>query len=159
MRRDASFISAILLVVLLGAATPAQALSDFDADDVEGPLDLRWIGAWFTRDNDVRVTVSFYDGFRVSALPRVHSLDRTMVRVQLTTYIDGLYVRRHGRIVLFYGDFGSSCGADFPRSCERARVRRSSENVLKVRFPDIGDPADPSYEIRPLLRCGEKAPR
>ena len=104
-----------------------NAASDFDPDDVQGPLDLRWVGAWLTQDGEFRITIAFYDGFRVSALPTVrHSRlrGRGQVSVDLAGYITGLYVRRHGRIVFLNGDFGSSCGLDFPRGCLRAQVRR-----------------------------------
>jgi hypothetical protein len=143
-----------IVIVVLATAAPARAASDFDANDVKEPLDLRWIGAWFTQDDDLRVTISFYDGFRVAALPTVHTLDldRRVVRVQLTGFVDGLYVRRHGRIVLLYGDLGSTCGLDFPQGCPSARVIRSSDNVLKVRFPVFRDLADLSYEIRAFTK-------
>ena len=141
----------LVLGMILATAGPVNAVSDFDADDVEGPLDLRWVGASLTQDGEFRVTISFYDGFRVSALPKVrHGLlhGRGHVFVDLTEFISGTYVRRHGKIVFLYGDFGSSCGADFPRSCLRARVRRSSDNVLNVRDAVFCDGADLSYEVR-----------
>jgi hypothetical protein len=139
----------LVLAVTLATAGPVNAVSDFDADDVEGPLDLRWVGASLTQDGEFQVTISFYDGFRVSALPKVrHGLPRGRghVFVDLTEFISGVYVRRHGKIVFFYGDFGSNCGLDFPRGCLRARVRRSSDNVLNVRDAVFCDGADLSYD-------------
>jgi hypothetical protein len=147
MARRIAVVVSLVVALILGLTLPTGAASDFDADDVEGPLDLRWIGAWFTQDDDVRLTISFYDGFRVSALPKVHR-GRNQLRVSLTIFLSGVFVRRHGRIVLFYGDFGSGCGAVFPRFCFRARVTRSSDNVLKVRFPIVVDAPDLSYEVR-----------
>jgi hypothetical protein len=151
MARRITIVVSFVVALILAASVPVNAVSDFDADDVEGPLDLRWVGASLTHDGEFRVTISFYDGFRVSALPKVrHGLlrGRGHVFVDLTEFISGVYVRRHGKIVFFYGDFGSSCGADFPRSCERARVKRSSDNVLNVRDAVFCDGADLSYEVR-----------
>ena len=102
MRRTAVGVS-LVLAIALAITGPANAASDFDPDDVEGPLDLRWVGAWLTQDGEFRITIAFYDGFRVSALPTVrHSSlrGRGQVSVDLTGYITGLYVRRHGRIDL-----------------------------------------------------------
>jgi len=150
VRRTAVGVS-LVLAISLAMTGPANAASDFDPDDIEGPLDLRWVGAWLTQDGEFRITIAFYDGFRVSALPTVrHGRLRGsgQVSVDLTGYITGLYVRRHGRIVFLYGDFGSSCGFDFPRGCLRAQVRRSSDNVLKVRDTAFCDGADLSYEVR-----------
>jgi hypothetical protein len=148
VRRTAVGVS-LVLAVTLATTGPVNAASDFDPDDVEGPLDLRWIGAWFTHDDEFRVTISFYDGFRVSALPKVrrHWLHgRGQVWVDITSAISGTYVRRHGGIVFFYGDFGSACGLAFPRGCAQARVTRSSDNVLNVRGPVFCDGADLSYD-------------
>ena len=150
VRRTAVGVS-LVLAMILATAGSVNAASDFDPDDVEGQLDLRWVGAWLTQDGKFRVTISFYDGFRVSALPKVRNgllRGRGHVFVDLTTFVSGVYVRGHGRIVFFYGDFGSNCGADFPRSCERARVRRSSDNVLSIRDAVFCDGADLSYEVR-----------
>jgi hypothetical protein len=147
-RRTAVGVS-LVLAMILAITGPVNAASDFDPDDVEGRLDLRWVGAWLTQDGKFRVTISFYDGFRVSALPKVRHgrlRGRGRVSVDLTGPITGLYVRRHGKIVFLYGDFGSSCGLDFPRGCSRARVRRSSDNVLKVRDEVFCDGADLSYD-------------
>ena len=151
MARRITIVVSFVVALILAASVTVKAVSDFDADDVEGPLDLRWVGASLTQDGEFRVTISFYDGFRVSALPKVrHGLlhGRGHVFVDLTEFISGTYVRRHGKIVFLYGDFGSSCGADFPRSCLRARVRRSSDNVLNVRDAVFCDGADLSYEAR-----------
>jgi hypothetical protein len=150
VRRTAVGVS-LALAMILAITGPVNAASDFDGNDVEGPLDLRWVGAWFTQDGEFRVTISFYDDFRVSALPKV---GRGFIRgsgevwVDLTDFISGVYGRRHGKIVFLYGDFGSSCGLDFPRGCLRARVRRSSDNVLDVRDAVFCDGADLSYEVR-----------
>jgi hypothetical protein len=150
VRRTAVGVS-LVLAITLAMTGPASAESDSDPDDVEGPLDLRWVGAWLTQDGEFRITIAFYDGFRVSALPKVRNgglRGRSRVSVDLTEFIIGLYVRRNGKILFLYGDFGSSCGLDFPRGCLRARVTRSSDNVLRVRDAAFCDGADLSYELR-----------
>ena len=150
VRRTAVGVS-LVLAMILAITGPVNAASDFDPDDVEGRLDLRWIGASLTQNGEFRVTISFYDSFRVSALPKVRNgrlRGRGHVFVDLTEFISGVYVRRHGKIVFLYGDFGSNCGLDFPRGCLRARVRRSSDNVLDVRDAVFCDGADLSYEVR-----------
>jgi hypothetical protein len=150
VRRTAVGVS-LVLAITLAMTGQASAASDFDPDDVEGPLDLRWVGAWFTHDGGFRVTIAFYDGFRVSALPKLRNgglRGKGQVLVDLTGFITGLYVRRQGKILFLYGDFGSNCGLDFARGCLRARVTRSSDNVLKVRDPVFCDGADLSYEVR-----------
>ena len=93
----------LVLGMILATGEPVNAASDFDPDDVEGPLDLRWVGAWFTQDGQFHVTISFYEGFRVSALPKVRNgrlRGRGHVFVDLTEFISGVYVRRHGKIVV-----------------------------------------------------------
>jgi hypothetical protein len=150
VRRTAVGVS-LVLAITLATTGPASAASDFDPDDVVGPLDLRWVGAWLTQGDEFRITIAFYDGFRVSALPKVRHgrlLGRSRVSVDLTGFITGLYVRRHGKVVFLYGDLGSNCGLDFPRGCLRARVTRSSENILDVRDAVFCDGADLSYEVR-----------
>ena len=141
----------LVLAMILAIAEPVNAASDLDGDDVEGPLDLRWVGAWFTLDGQFHVTISFYEGFRVSALPKLRPgrlRGRGQVWVDLTDFISGVYGRRHGKIVFLYGDFGSNCGLQFSRYCSRASVTRSSDNVLDVRDAVFCDGADLSYEVR-----------
>jgi hypothetical protein len=147
----------LALSLLLAGALPASAASDWDPDDVEGPLDLRWLGAWFVPDDHIRITVSFYDGFRLSALSHGRDVEHGL-RVRLTGSIAGVFQRRHGRIVFFYGDFASGCGAAFPKACWRARVTRPSANILKVRFRVVRDPPNPTYEVQAftaLMRHGD----
>jgi len=65
---------AVILLSTVAFATPAAAAGDWDPDDVEGPLDLRWVGGSFTAAGNLRLTVSFYDGFTPSVLPTQQDL-------------------------------------------------------------------------------------
>ena len=67
MARRITIVVSFVVALILTTSVPVNAVSDSDADDVEGPLDLRWVGASLTQDSEFRVTISFYDGFRVSA--------------------------------------------------------------------------------------------
>ena len=98
----------------------------WDADDVTGRFDLRWVGAAYTSTGEIHLSVSFHDEVKPRFLPRQIDDRYSHVSVGLGT-VDGWFLRRHGRIVFIWGDFGSSC-------CERARVRRPASNVLSVVF-------------------------
>ncbi len=91
--------------------------------------------------------VSFYDGFRVAALPWRH---RAGHGVAITMGIGEGYLERRtgGRIVFFWGDLGSSCGADYPRSCNRGIVMRPSADVVRVTIDTRdGDPWDVTVHV------------
>jgi len=45
-----------------------------------------------------------------------------------------LRLRRDGRIVIFYGDFGSDCGVTPRKGCVRAIVRRPTPESLTAAF-------------------------
>jgi hypothetical protein len=131
------------LAILAGlfTATPASAESDWDPNDVQGPLDLRWIGASFISGDRTKVSVSFYGGFHAGALTHRRSLSRGVV-ITMTDYLQGYFrLRDNGHIVFIYGDFGSSC-------CDTARVEQPLRRVLRVVFPTIHDPADCTYRVR-----------
>jgi hypothetical protein len=135
-------IGSFLFISVLLTGAPALAASDWDPDDVNGPLDMRWVAARFVPHDRFKLTVSFYPSFRPSALPRQKSFSRG-VAVILTDYLNGLFRhRRDGRIVFVYGDFASSC-------CSVANVRRPFRDVLRVVFPTVHDPADLTYRVRP----------
>jgi hypothetical protein len=124
-----------LLVAIIVALVPvpAFAASDWDPDDVEGPLDLRWFGARFASDGEhVRFTISFHDGFRRSA---IHSRrDGRGLWVHIADNLDGYFTRhRDGRTVFLYGDLGSKCGF-VPQKCYRAPVRFPASDLVRVRF-------------------------
>ena len=104
----------------------AGASGVWDPDDVTGRFDLRWVGATYTSTGEIHLTVSFHDGFKRRFLPRGIDDRYSHVSVGLGT-VDGWFLRRPGRIVFIWGDFGSSC-------CERAPVRQPTSNVLSVVF-------------------------
>ena len=113
-------------IAVVAGTVPAYAESDWDPDDVESPLDLRWTGARFTPDDRIVLVLSFYDDFRPRALPRHKDWDDPGVHVTLSAVYHGLLFRRSDeRIVFFYGDTGSSC-------CLKAVARQPSADVLKV---------------------------
>lgn len=125
-----------LLLGLVLMAPPAVAASDWDPNDVEGPLDLRWVGATFTSNGDLRLVVSFYSGFMSSALRGPGRGVRVrMAAVQSGTVIGYFRHRRDGSIVFRYGDGASRGGL----GCidETAPVVRPSVNVLRVAVPII----------------------
>jgi hypothetical protein len=61
------FVAWVLILLL---PTPASAVGDWDPNDVESPLDLRWIGAVYTRSGDIALTLSFYDPVPNRRFPR-----------------------------------------------------------------------------------------
>ena len=137
-------VAGLVLALLVVAAGPASALSDWDPDDVRGPLDLRRIGAILTSDDDLRLRVSFHDGFSPRALQGPNrGVHVELARFHGTEFLTGDFIRRRdGRIVFRYGD-GAQWGG---LGCidETARVRRPSTNLLRVAFPIIGA----TYRVR-----------
>lgn len=126
-------LTALLAVLaVMATAAPAHAASDWDPDDVESPLDLRWIGARFAPNGQFVLAISFYDDFDPRAIPRRKTFRRG-VSFEFYAYMDGLLFRRSdGRIVLIYGDFASNC-------CLRAADRQPSTNVLRFEFATIDE--------------------
>ena len=106
--------------VVLGGANGV-----WDPNDVTGRFDLKWIGATYTSNGEIHLSVSFYDGFERRFLPRDINDSYSHVNIEIRGGLDGWFHRQDGRIVFTWGDFGSSC-------CERARVRQPSSNVLSV---------------------------
>jgi len=139
MRR---ILVAVFVPVLIGlTAAPSLAIVDGDPNDVEGPLDFRRLGTGVTSNpDDIWIKVVFYDGFVRNALAVRDTDHGVRLRLSRAGNLEGFFLRRsHGRIVFFYGDLASSCGAEpFPRFCASARVTRPSENVLRVRIPGEG---------------------
>ena len=130
MLRSAIVLTLGLLMCAL-SSIPATAESAWDPDDVAGPLDVRWVGASFASPTELKIVVSFYDGFRVEALGRFTYSNRR-VQVELQDYATGYFVRRpSGRIAFVWGDFASGCGAVF-QYCNKGVVTRPSANVLQV---------------------------
>jgi hypothetical protein len=129
----------LLILIVMAAAAPAHAASDWDPDEVEGPLDLRWIGARFAPHGQFVLAISFYDDFDPRAIPRRKTLERG-VSLEFYAFMDGVLFRRtDGRIALFYGDFGSTC-------CNRAVAQQPSPGVLRFVFPTIDE--NLSYRVR-----------
>jgi hypothetical protein len=128
-----------LLVAIIVALVPATAFaaSDWDPDDVDGPLDLRWFGARFLSDGGhLRFTISFHDGFQRSAIHRRN--DGRGLWVHLADNLDGYFTRRRdGTMVFLYGDLGSTCGA-VPQKCYRAPVRFPASDLVRVTFEIVG---------------------
>ena len=137
---------ALLLIALtvLAAPTPAVAEEDWDADDAIGPFDLRWVGATFTADGQLNLTVSFYDGFDPRALPLASlgpSSEPSRVHVWFRPYLEGWFLRRPGGgITFFWGESGHSWQHD--------PVRQPAPNVLVVGPFDPCDPIDPYVTVR-----------
>jgi hypothetical protein len=48
----------LVVAAVLVWSAPAFAASDWDPDDVDGPLDMKWIGARFISDDRFRLTIS-----------------------------------------------------------------------------------------------------
>jgi hypothetical protein len=148
MRRALQLTLAVVALVVL--ATPASARSAWDPNDTTGPLDIRWLGARFVTAGDTsRLTISFYDSFRTSALPTMVRMGyyptfrgRGALSIVLTDYYVGFVAhRKDGGLIFVYADWGSVC-------CDIAHVRTPSARVLRVTFPTIRDPADPTYDVR-----------
>ncbi|MGZ8578254.1 MAG: hypothetical protein ACXWWX_01850 [Actinomycetota bacterium] len=134
------------VVVLAGSASAGEV---WDPDDVTGPLDIRSLGARFVLDDDTtRVTISFYDGFRISALPALRrghfypgQRGKGRLGVGLTNSYAGYFMRREdGRPIFVYGDWGSDC-------CWIVQAKHPSRGVLRVTFPTIREAVDLSYEV------------
>jgi hypothetical protein len=140
---------AVAASIVLTAA-PAIAGSDWDPDDVEGPFDLRWVGATFTADGRFVLEISFYEGFDARVIPHAR-MDRREVRVEMSEFLDGYLKRRgDGRIVLVWGDMGSSC-------CWRDRVRFPSPNEIRVALPIIDD--DVPYRVQAITTWTDRQDR
>ncbi len=113
-------------------ATPTAVRSSaWDPNDVRGPLDLRWMGTVFTSTDGLRITVSFYDGFRVNALlgPPVRIICGFIPRVSVLSgsFFGGFGERPSGHLAFFWGR------GDCPHHI--APVTRIGPNVLQVVIP------------------------
>lgn len=141
---------AVALVLALAwsmtSALPAGAVGDWDPDDVRGRFDLRWIGAGYTADGDIRLTASFYPGFRIWDLPRKHESFIPGVWFDIDTYFTGWFFRHDGRVRFAYGDTGSNC-------CLKMGARIVDPFVLRVTFPPF-DEAEAGIPIRGHSRWG-----
>ena len=100
-------VAAVTLVML---ATPASA-AVWDREDTPGPLDIRWMNIEQVSGERLKVTLSFWPGFRASALAGdfqrgLQMLYRFPRWDELQTL--GYIVRKDGHLRFRNGDFGSS---------------------------------------------------
>jgi hypothetical protein len=144
-------VALLLAISMLAVPYPASAAGPWDPDDVRGPFDLRWVGAGYMSSTSLAFFVSFYEGFEVSELPwrpRGSPGPGRLVAAVLVTVdvaapnmwasFQGYLLRRAGdRIAFAYGDLGSSCGADFPHSCDRGTVKQLGPNLIRVTIDDL----------------------
>jgi hypothetical protein len=144
MRGQASRTLAITvaaIVITLASVAPATAGSRSDPNDVDGRLDIRWVGIHNEPHGWARLTLMFYDNFRRRALPKAHCSCARRVRVDLDRYVDGFYYRANGGIRFSYGDHGSSC-------CDVYKVERTSRTVLVVRYRVLADEGRTGHRVR-----------
>ena len=133
-----TLVVAIATSVVVAAALPSAAAGVWDANDTEGRLDIRWVGARYTSEDLVRFTLVMYPNFRRRALPGENLSSRRQLGIHFDAYTSGYYFRKNGRIKLAYGDHGSGC-------CEVVTVRRTSRTTLVARVHPYpwGDEGDP----------------
>ena len=139
--RQSRLILAIVLCIGGSMALPgrAGAAGDWDPDDVRGRYDFRWIGANYTPNGDIKLTVVFYGGFHAAALPL--RTVRPGVSFSIDKYFTGWFNRnRHGGVVFRYADLGSSC-------CHRYPVERLNAVTLRVQFEPVNE-GNPGIRIR-----------
>jgi hypothetical protein len=101
----------------------------WDPDDVEGLFDFRWVGAAYTSTGKIHLSVSFYDAFRLRRLPApvLNTGTDSYVSVWLSGALNGYFLRKGGRVIFEWGDFGSTC-------CKTADVTRPRPGVFSVIF-------------------------
>ena len=133
--------SQMTIVVLALALFPAIARAGVpDADDADGPFDLRQVDARPKHDR-VSLTVRFWPGFTSSALRygstydpdrRVYAVIQGAPDGDFTNGAyqhDGYFFRRAGAIWFRNGEFGSS------PCCWTSKVTPVDRSTLRVRFP------------------------
>jgi hypothetical protein len=131
--------------VLALPAVSAQAVGDWDPPDVEGRYDFRWIGATYTRSGRVKLTVSFYPGFRIRSLPYRGIIPG--VTVDVDEFFTGWFTRnRKGGVKFGYADLGSSCCRYYPVTVLDGRT-------LRVRFEPANE-GPPGFPMRGISVWG-----
>jgi hypothetical protein len=78
----------------------------WDPDDMTGRFDLRWVGAAYTSNDEIHLSVAFHDGFKRRFLPREIDDRLSHVSVELSGYLEGWFLRQHGRIVFIWETSG-----------------------------------------------------
>ena len=113
MRKALSPRSALVVVpltVALLAPSPASA-AVWDRNDTAGPLDIRWVNIKQLSGERLKLTISFWHGFRASALAGDFRRG-LLARYRFPRWDDfntlGYTVRKDGRLRFRNGDFGSS---------------------------------------------------
>jgi hypothetical protein len=138
MTRRAVFLLVLALTLLIPAQ--AQAVGVWDPNDVQGPFDLRWVGATHTSTGRIKLTVTFYAGFSADKLPD-REIFNPGVWVELDDYMTGFFwVNRRGDVVLSYGDTASGC-------CYHAPVAQPAPRTLVARYRPF-DEGEPGFVIR-----------
>jgi hypothetical protein len=98
------------LTVVLLVASPASA-AVWDRNDTVGPLDIRWVNLRELRGDRLKLTISFWAGFRASALAGDYHRG-LLVRYRTPTFSQfyplGFTVRKDGHLRFRSGDLGSS---------------------------------------------------
>jgi hypothetical protein len=133
-----AMVMAIVVSLAMTLAPGVARAGVWDEGTTGGPFDLRWVGAVRTQNGRITLTVGFWPGFTVSALPWGRAFDlRRHVYVTVDGSDDfsegasshsGYFFRQGGRIWFRNGEFGSS------PCCWKSPVARIDRNTLRVRF-------------------------
>ncbi len=146
-RTAAPLIAAVILVGLL--ASDANAVGISDPNDVGGPLDIRWVGVTYPAKGWAELTVTFYPGFRRAVLFHRGCTSCGSLWVYLDESYQGVFKRKHGHVVMSYGDHAGLC-------CTGYRVRLPKPRVLVVRYRPV-DEGDPGFLVyAESLRWGRR---
>jgi hypothetical protein len=120
----------VALIVSMLFLPSSAAASVWDADDVDGPLDIRSVNVVPLRHDRLNLTISFWAPFHRSAIGHRFG-EGVWVGFDMHTFdfVTNAYVlRRSGSIVLVHGDFGSSA------CCYRSRITWLSRRTLTTNF-------------------------
>jgi hypothetical protein len=135
-----SILTALVLSLVLTILPQVAHAGVWDPPTTGGPFDIRWVEAVPTSHDRIKLTIGFWPGFTISALPKGAIYDRRQhVFVQVEGSPDGDFsngfhyhagslFRRGGRLWLRNGEFGSS------PCCWTTPVTRLDATTLRVRF-------------------------
>ncbi len=127
----------LAVLSLLGSAGEAAAVGIWDPNDVDGRLDIRWVGVRYKASGKARLTVVLYPSFRRKALPSAKNRRANYLTIYLDDYMTGIFFRKAGRIRLSYGDHASNC-------CEVVKVDRPNRTTLVAVYHPI-DENEPGF--------------